>query len=113
MPNVNKVVVNGVTKLDLTADTVAANKMLSGTTAHDKSGAAITGSIASKAAQTYTPGSSAQTIAAGQYLSGAQTIAAVPTETKTATANGTVTPTSGKYLSSVTVAIPVYDGSVS
>ena len=61
--------------IDLTADTVAANKMLSGTTAHDKSGAVVTGSISSKAAATYTPTTTAQTISAGQYLSGAQTIA--------------------------------------
>lgn len=40
-------------------------------------------------------------------------VAPTPSESKTVTANGTVTPTSGKYLSSVIVAIPVYDGSVS
>ena len=34
-----------------------------------------TGTIPSKGAQTYTPGAAAQTIAAGQYLSGIQTIA--------------------------------------
>jgi len=34
----------------------------------------ITGNIQSKAAATYTPGTSDQTISAGQYLSGAQTI---------------------------------------
>ena len=39
-------------------------------------------------------------------------IAPTPSETKTATANGTITPTSGKLLSSVTVAIPVYNGEV-
>lgn len=44
----NKIVINGVTKLDLTGDTVTAGSMLSGTTAHDKSGTAITGNIASR-----------------------------------------------------------------
>lgn len=34
----------------------------------------VTGSIQSKSAQTYTPGTTDQTISAGQYLSGAQTI---------------------------------------
>lgn len=49
------------------------NKMLSGNTAY-ANGVKYTGSIASKAAQTYTPTTSDQTIAAGQYLSGAQTV---------------------------------------
>lgn len=40
----NKIVINGDTKIDLTGDTVAADKILSGYTAHDKSGAPITGS---------------------------------------------------------------------
>lgn len=40
---VNKVVVNGITKIDLTGDTIAANKLLSGYTAHDHTGAGITG----------------------------------------------------------------------
>ena len=69
-----KVVLNGTTLIDLTSDTVAANKMLSSTTAHDKTGVLTTGSIAFKAAQTYTPTTTTQTIASGQYLSGAQTI---------------------------------------
>lgn len=49
------------------------NKMLSGSTAY-ANGVKYTGSISSKAAQTYTPTTSDQTINAGQYLSGAQTI---------------------------------------
>ena len=40
----------------------------------DAPGQKITGSIALKAAQTITPGTADQTLAAGQYLSGAQTI---------------------------------------
>lgn len=45
MPNqyVNKVTVNGSTILDLTSDTVDAAHLLSGYTAHDASGAPITG----------------------------------------------------------------------
>ena len=41
---VNKVVFGGDTLIDLSSDTVVANKILSGYTAHDKSGAPITGS---------------------------------------------------------------------
>ena len=49
------------------------NKMLSSVTAY-ANGTKYTGSISSKSAQTYTPTTSDQTISAGQYLSGAQTI---------------------------------------
>ena len=73
-PYVSKVQYGNNVLIDLTTDTVASNKMLSGTTAHDKSGAAITGNIASKAAETFTPTTSDIIIAAGKYLSGAQTI---------------------------------------
>lgn len=41
----NKVIINGETKIDLTADTVAADKMLADTTAHDKAGEQVTGNI--------------------------------------------------------------------
>lgn len=40
---VNKVVVGGETKLDLTGDTVVADKLAKGYKAHDKSGAPIVG----------------------------------------------------------------------
>lgn len=50
------------------------DKMLSGSTAY-ANGVKYTGTINSKSAQTYTPTTSDQTIAAGQFLSGAQTIA--------------------------------------
>ncbi len=42
---VNQVVINGETVLDLTSDTVTADKLLSGCTAHDASGTQITGTL--------------------------------------------------------------------
>lgn len=42
--NVNKVIYGGRTLIDLTSDTVTADKILAGFKAHDKSGAPITGS---------------------------------------------------------------------
>lgn len=39
----NKVVINGSVKIDLTGDTVTADKLQQGITAHDRSGAPITG----------------------------------------------------------------------
>lgn len=56
---------------DATLDSGAS--MLSGVTAY-ADGTKYTGSIPSKAAETYTPTTSDQTITAGQYLSGAQTV---------------------------------------
>jgi len=53
--------------------TASAGHILSGMTAY-VNGNKITGSVPSKAAATYTPGTTDQTIAAGQYLSGIQTI---------------------------------------
>lgn len=41
----NKFVINGQTKLDISGDTVASNKMLAGTTAHDSEGEPITGTM--------------------------------------------------------------------
>lgn len=41
--NVNKVIYGGDVLIDLTGDSVSADKVLKGITAHDKSGAKITG----------------------------------------------------------------------
>lgn len=71
---INKVVYGNQMLIDLTNDTVAAAKMLSGTTAHGADGEAITGNIVSKAAATYIPTTTDQTITANQYLNGVQTI---------------------------------------
>ena len=40
---INKVIYGGETLIDLTGDTVTADKILSGFTAHDKGGESITG----------------------------------------------------------------------
>ena len=42
---VSKIVYDGRALIDLTADTVTADALLSGTTAHDKAGNAITGAL--------------------------------------------------------------------
>lgn len=59
--------------MDTSDGTASASDMLDGKTAY-VGGSMVTGSIASKAAQTYTPTTADQTIQSGQYLSGAQTI---------------------------------------
>lgn len=42
---VNQVILNGQTVLDLTTDTVTPDTLLSGITAHDKTGEQITGTV--------------------------------------------------------------------
>lgn len=56
------------------ADLDNAAKLRDGVIAFGAGGTKYTGSMSEKAAATYTPGTSDQTIAANQYLTGAQTI---------------------------------------
>ena len=60
----NKIIINGQTKIDLTSDTITANKLLSGYTAHDKSGAPITGTC------TFDSDTTDATALEGEILSG-------------------------------------------
>lgn len=61
--------------VDPSEATLASGAQLrNGVKAIDGSGTLVTGSMTEKAAATYTPGTSNQTIAADQYLAGAQTI---------------------------------------
>ena len=94
-PYVNKVQkADGTVLIDLSSDTVAANKMLYGTTAHDKSGAAVTGSIANKSSSDMTLSGVTVTAPAGYYASDG---------TKTLTGVTITAPASGSSTFSVTV----------
>lgn len=62
---------------DLDQITATASDILAPKKSVNGDGDVITGTIPSLSARTWTPGTSAQTLAAGQYLSGTQTISAV------------------------------------
>ena len=55
------------TLIDLTSDTVAADKMLAGITAHDKSGAGVVGSIETKTEEDVIEDNGSVTIPPGYY----------------------------------------------
>ncbi len=61
---VNKVEINGVVKLDLTADTVTAAKLAQGETAHDASGELITGTMVAPQLQIVVTTSAGATVTA-------------------------------------------------
>lgn len=62
--NISKVVYGGKTLIDLTADTVTADKVLKNYTTHDKSGAPITGTC------TFDADTSDATVAVAEILTG-------------------------------------------
>lgn len=68
--------------VDTSDATVAAGDILSGKTAYGSAGTKITGNIASQAAKTVTPATSAQTaVVASRYCSGNISVAAIPNQT--------------------------------
>jgi len=95
----NKIVIAGDVLMDLSGDTVAASSMLSGVTAHDKNGAAITGNIATKTSSNVTiatTGANAGkvTVDAGYYATAvtkAMTNASISLSDPSITANPTIT----------------------
>lgn len=103
---VSKVVLsNGTVLMDLTGDTVTASDILSGVTAHDKSGAAITGSC------TYDSDTSEDTAAVAEILSGRTAHARGALLTGTMTNNGAVTGTISTKAGQYTIPQGYHDGS--
>lgn len=108
MPNqyVNKVVIDGVTKIDLTGDTVAAENLLSGTIAHDRSGAPIVGSMPSVADATSDANASASEILSGRsaYVAGTKVNGSMPNV-------GTQTITIDDINDDIAITLGYHDGS--
>ena len=101
----NKIIYNGTTLIDLTGDTITAADLASGKTAHDKSGAIITGT------NTYDSDTSNDTAVAAEILAGKTAHAIGNALTGTMPNNGgvtgTITTVSGEY----TIPIGFHDGS--
>ena len=102
---ISKVVYGGKTLIDLTSDTVTADKLLSGVIAHDKSGAAITGVC------TYDADTSDATAASAEILSGKTAYVNKIKVTGEMRNNGAVTGVISKKADSYTVPIGYHDGS--
>jgi hypothetical protein len=103
--NYNKIVYGGRTLIDLTADTISADKLLKDFTAHDKSGATITGTC------TYDSDTQDATAAVAEillgktaYARGSKITGTMPNNGK---ANGVIATVSGKY----TIPQGYHDGS--
>lgn len=68
---VSKVEINGATLIDISNDTVAANILAEGYTAHDKTGNTITGTLTQQSGKTVTPGTSnIVAVESGKYTTG-------------------------------------------
>jgi hypothetical protein len=102
---INKVIYGGNTLIDLTGDTITANDLLSGKTAHDKSGATITGTC------TYDSDTSEDTVAVAEILIGKTAHARATQLTGTMPNNGSVTGTISTKNGSYTIPQGYHDGS--
>ena len=69
--NISKVEINGATLIDISNDTVAANILAEGYTAHDKTGKPIAGTLMQQSGKTVTPGTSdVVAVESGKYTTG-------------------------------------------
>lgn len=102
---VNKVVYGGTVLIDLTGDTVTADKVLTGYTAHDKSGVTITGTC------NYDVNSEDATVAVAEMLNGKTAYARGSKITGTMPNNGAVTKTISTKTQEVSIAQGYHDGS--
>lgn len=103
--NYNKIIYAGKTLIDLTSDTVTASDLSKGVTAHDKSGAVITGT------NTKDSDTSDATAAVAEILSGKTAYARGSKLTGTMTNNGAITETISTLAQKVTIAQGYHDGS--
>lgn len=102
---INKVIFGSDTLIDLTSDTITAADLAQGVTAHDKSGAIITGT------NTYDSDTSEDTAAVGQILSGKTAHARGAQLTGTMPNNGAVTGTISTVAGQYAIAQGYHDGS--
>ena len=103
--NVNKVIYGSKTLIDLTADTVTADKVLEGITYHDKSGASGTGTC------TYDSDTSDATVAVAEILTGKTAYARGAKITGTMPNKGSVTGNISAKAQKFTIAQGYHDGS--
>ena len=102
---INKVIYGGETLIDLTGDTVDAAHLLTGYTAHDKSGAVITGT------NTFDSDTSEDTAAVAEILAGKTAHARGAALTGTMPNNGAVSGTISTKAGQYTVPQGYHDGS--
>ena len=102
---INKVIYGGKTLIDLSGDTVSADKLLKGLTAHDKSGAVITGTC------TFDVDSGDADVAVAEILEGKIAYARGAKVTGTMPNKGAVTGVIAAVADSFTIPLGYHDGS--